>query len=67
MDWLDTETKALLQASPPEILAPPATEGFTLILLANYGHEHHLLVCAMQRATQTSLEEAERILRSRFQ
>ena len=25
MDWLDTETKALLQRSPPEKLAPPDT------------------------------------------
>ena len=32
-DWLDTETKALLQRSPPEKLAPPDTRTFALVLL----------------------------------
>ena len=31
--WLDTETKALLQQSPPGKLAPPDTATFTLVLL----------------------------------
>ena len=32
--WLDTQTKALLDASPPEKLAPPDTAGFSVVLLA---------------------------------
>lgn len=33
-EWLNTETKALLQNVPPEKLAPPDTVGFTLVLLS---------------------------------
>jgi hypothetical protein len=33
-EWLDTETKALLQANPPDKMAPPDTGTFTLVLLA---------------------------------
>ena len=33
VDWLDTETKALLQQSPPEKYAPADTGKFTLMLL----------------------------------
>jgi hypothetical protein len=62
MDWLDTETRALLQRSPPEKLAPPDTTAFALVLLADRGHDHHALVGAVQRAAQASAEEAERIL-----
>ena len=43
MDWLDTETKALLQRSPPEKLAPPDTATFSLVLLAFAGVDHGTL------------------------
>ena len=33
-DWLDTETKAILQGGPPDKLAPADTAGFTLVLLS---------------------------------
>jgi hypothetical protein len=33
-DWLDTETKAILQGVPPGKLAPPDALGYTLVLLS---------------------------------
>jgi hypothetical protein len=66
MDWLDTETKALLQRSPPEKLAPPDTAAFTLVLLALGGHDHRAIVEAVQRAAQVSAAEAEGILGGRL-
>jgi hypothetical protein len=33
-EWLDTETKAILDGVPPSRLAPPDAVGFTLVLLA---------------------------------
>jgi hypothetical protein len=62
MDWLDTETKALLQGSPPEKLAPPDTEAFTLVLLATRGTNPIALLRSVQRAALVSADEAERIL-----
>jgi hypothetical protein len=62
MDWLDTETKALLQKLPPEKLAPPDTVAFTLVMLAVRGQNRHGLVRAVRQAAQVSAEEAERIL-----
>jgi hypothetical protein len=63
-DWLDTETKALLQRSPPEKLAPPDTATFALVLLG----------FAVQNNSATSsfathcidLERAERLLSGPF-
>ncbi|MGA2032217.1 MAG: hypothetical protein ABSG68_08185 [Thermoguttaceae bacterium] len=66
MDWLDTETKALLQRSPPEKLAPPDTATFALVLLAVLGHDRHALMRAVQRAARASAEEAGRILSRRL-
>ena len=66
IDWLDTETKSLLQPSPPEKLAPPDTASFALVLLAHRGHDHRALVGAVQRAAQTSVEQAELIASRRL-
>ena len=41
-EWLDTETKAILQGSPPEKLAPPGTAGFTLVLLSKTSDQRRL-------------------------
>ena len=32
-EWLDAQTKAYLQKDPPDKLAPPDVDGFTLVLL----------------------------------
>jgi hypothetical protein len=62
MDWLDTETKASLQRSPPKKLAPPNTATFTVVLLAVHGHNRPALVRAVQRAAQVSADEATSIV-----
>lgn len=61
-EWLDTETKALLERIPPGKLAPPDTAGFTLVLLAAGGDDRDALAAAVQRAAGVSAEEADRIL-----
>lgn len=63
MDWLDTETKVLLQHSPPEKLAPPDTATFTLVVLAFYSDDHPAMINAAQRAAGVLADEAERLLR----
>lgn len=35
-DWLDTERKALLQGTPPDKLAPPATDAFSEFVLHHF-------------------------------
>ena len=52
--WLDTETKALLQKSPPKKLAPPDTAAFSLVLLSIYRHDIEREIRAIQRILQTS-------------
>ena len=47
-EWLDTETKALLQNAPPEKLAPPGTMGFTLVLLSKTDDVVRLRIAAMK-------------------
>ncbi len=47
-EWLDTETKSLLQNVPPEKLAPPDTLGFTLVLLTRTGDSTRLQHAAKQ-------------------
>lgn len=66
MDWLDTETKALLQHSPPEKLAPPDTATFALVVLSLCGDDRRAVASVVQRAADVSAEEAERILRRRM-
>jgi len=60
--WLDTETKALLQKSPPDKLAPPDTAGFTLVVLSIYGHNNTHVVRAIKRILGTSEDAASRLL-----
>ena len=47
-EWLDTETKAMLQQVPPEKLAPSITGLFTLVLLRG-GNDTNRLVRALAR------------------
>jgi hypothetical protein len=61
--WLDTETKALLQQSPPEKYAPPDTGIFTLVLLRK-GNDLTRLAQALARVPGLSSEKAERIVSS---
>ena len=58
MDWLDTETKALLQRSPPEKFAPPDAGTFALVLLADRGRDHRAIVGAVQRDAQASYRQS---------
>ena len=60
--WLDTETKALLQHSPPEKLAPSDTATFGLVLLAIQGQEQERLTKAVGRIVGSSPDEARAIL-----
>ena len=55
--WLDTETKAILQKSPPDKLAPPTTKGFSLILLSTQHCQPERLVSAIQRIRPESSEQ----------
>lgn len=58
--WLDTETQACLQRSPPSKLAPPTTETFSLVVL-NFDQitDHRRQVRALERVLQTSFIDAE--------
>jgi hypothetical protein len=47
-EWLDTETKAMLQQAPPEKYAPANTGLFTLVLLTR-GNSHDRLIQALTR------------------
>ncbi len=60
--WLDTETKALLQKSPPKKLAPPDTAMFSLVLLSIYRHDIEREIRAIRRILQTSNVEARHLL-----
>jgi len=58
--WLDTETETCLQQTPPEKLAPAATEPFSVVvLLCPSGAEHVRRVRAFDRVLQTSRTDAE--------
>ena len=54
--WLDTETKAFLEKSPPNKLASPDTVGFTLLLLSIWRHDQRRLVRAFERIRLDSAE-----------
>jgi hypothetical protein len=61
--WLDTETKAILQRSPPKKLAPPDTGTFALVLLAVSGGITARLTEAVERILRSSPREAaQRVL-----
>lgn len=60
--WLDTETKALLQKSPPDKLAPPDTVGFTLVMLSIGGTDNARVVRATARILGDSHDAARRLL-----
>ena len=51
-NWLDTETKALLQGVPPEKFAPPDTATFTLVLLTTGGPAGNAILIAVGRAAK---------------
>jgi hypothetical protein len=59
-EWLDTETKAMLQQAPPEKLAPPDTGMFTLVLLQK-GNDLTRIVQALTRIPGLSREKAEHL------
>ncbi len=65
-NWLDTETKALLQGVPPEKLAPPGTAAFTLVLLTTGGPIRNAILSAVGRVAKVSVDEAKRILSRRL-
>jgi hypothetical protein len=58
LEWLDTETKAMLQQAPPEKLAPPDTGMFTLVLLQK-GEDASRLVRALARILGISPRQPE--------
>lgn len=60
--WLDTETKALLQRSPPEKFAPPDTAIFALVLLAFQRESLERLVAVVERVQKAARDEARKVL-----
>jgi hypothetical protein len=60
--WLDTETKALLQRSPPKKLAPSDIDTFGLVLLAIQGQERERLTEAIGRVVGSSPEDTRAII-----
>ena len=56
--WLDPETKALLQKLPPDKLAPPDIDGFTLVLLSVHRADLTRLPRAVQRILGGSFKDA---------
>ena len=60
-DWLDTETKAILEKVPSEKLAPTAVAGFSLVLLYCES-ESEKLPRAVMRIRGCDKTEAEAIL-----
>jgi len=60
MNWLDTETKAILQKKPEEKLAPPKVGEFALVLLRK-GTDHRRLVHAICRINNCAETKAEHL------
>jgi hypothetical protein len=60
--WLDTETKAILQPSPPAKLAPPDTATFTLVLLGVPQGKPDRVVSALERILGGAREKALQLL-----
>lgn len=57
MNWLDTQTKELLQKAPDEKSAPSKTAEFALVLLRK-GQDHQRLVDAISEINECSKAEA---------
>jgi hypothetical protein len=57
MNWLDTQTKELLQKVPGEKLAPPKTAEFALVLLRN-GQNRQRVVAAIMSINKCSESDA---------
>ncbi len=57
MNWLDTQTKELLQKVPDGTLAPPRTAEFALVLLRK-GQDHDRLVGAITQINKCSRSDA---------
>ena len=60
MNWLDTETKEILQKVVEPKLAPPKTAEFTLVLLRK-GTDHARLVRAIRRINECDEPEAVKL------
>ena len=63
MNWLDTETKTILQKDHERKLAPPKAAEFALILIRK-GPDHNRLVRAICRINECHEPEAIRLARS---
>jgi len=61
MNWIDTQTKELLQADPPGKLAPAKVAEYGLVLLQK-GIDHHRLVRAVSRINDCPDSVAEALL-----
>src|ERR1700677_3137435 len=57
MNWLDTETKAILQKHCDLKLAPPKTMDFALVLISD-ASDHQRLVRAIRRINECSESKA---------
>jgi hypothetical protein len=62
MNWLDTETKAILQKKPDTKLAPPKSGEFALVLLKK-GADHDWLVRTIRRVNSCLEVEADYLAR----
>jgi hypothetical protein len=56
-DWLDTQTKELLAAAPPDKLAPPAVGSYGVVLLER-GRDTERVDCALRILTQDANHQA---------
>ena len=63
MNWLDTQTKEILQKVVEPKLAPPKTAEFTLVLVHCNGSDHTRLVRAIRRINECEESEAEKAAR----
>ena len=65
--WLDTETKAVLQESPPLKLAPATTETFSIVVIdLSFRPIHSRHVRAYYRVLGTSVSDAAEILKRKI-
>lgn len=57
--WLDTQTKAILDQTPPNKLAPPDTKSYSLVLISVFRHQPERLSRAIRRIYPDSWEQAQ--------